>query len=240
MGKVGKLISNVGPSVDTAASDFRMGKYGDVFTLSPMEGLQAAAEEGSYFATVNATDDTAITASIATAYSGTASGFIAIQNKDILGGKNIIMDYVKMITKVPPASATDWRFVVDVDTVLSRYTSAGTAITPVCTNVGVGTASIAGVAVGALVTVALSSAGRTYARVIARSQIPVLNDMYVLTFGSTPPSASNSGLTVGTSLVYNVPPVVIPPQGTLVISAFGKSNAITAWTAQVEMGWIER
>lgn len=226
-------------------ADFRVDSYGNMLT-EPLTGPQQACDEGAYYTAVNATDNTAITASIATAYSGTASAFISLQNTDrnadSSSGKRIILDYIKLIAKTVPASATDWRFVVDIDNVLSRYTSGGTAITPQNSNMGANNNSIATLNAGALTTVALSSAGRTVSRGIIRSAIPVTLDTYIFTFGGID-KPSGGGVTNGANaqvLTFNCPPVVLQQNHTMCLSLFGTSNAATAATYQIEMGWIER
>lgn len=229
-----------------AFSDFRLDPYGNMLG-SPMSVWSQASDEGTYWTAVNATDNTAITSSIATAYSGTASAFLAIRNTDTNAdsgtGKRIIMDYIKLITKTVPASATDWRAVIDLDNVLARFTSGGTAITPANSNSGVGATSIAAVNAGALTTVALTSSGRTLAREVVRAVIPVTLESYVFVFGGMDKSGRAGAVLNGTnpqSFVFNVPPATILQNGCLCLSLFGSSNAATAATYQVEIGWVER
>jgi len=226
-------------------TDTRVDPYGNVLT-GPLTVMQQACDEGTYYTAVNATDNTAITASIATAYSGTASTFISLQNKDSNpdsgSGKRIILDYIKLIAKTVPASATDWRFVIDVDNVLTRFTSGGTAITPANSNMGANNSSIASLNVGALTTVALSANGRTLSRGIIRSAIPVTLDTYIFTFGGID-KPSGGMITNGANaqvMTFNCPPAVLTQNSTFCLSLFGTGNAATAATYQLEMGWIER
>lgn len=224
--------------------DLRSDNYGNLLT-EPFTSPQQACDEGTYFVAVNATDNTAITASIANAFSATASGFIAIRNNDANAdagsGKRIILDYIKLILKTVPASSTDWRAVLDIDNVQSHFTSGGTAVTGVPSNMGSNASSIALVNVGALTTVALSSAGRTLGRSILRTQIPVTLDQTIFTFGGVDkPSNVASNGTGATNITVNFPPVVLTQNACMVLYLWGSSNASTAATYQFEMGWMER
>lgn len=225
--------------------DTRSDSYGNVLN-APLTVMQQACDEGAYFTAVNATDNTAITSSIATAYSATASAFIAIRNNDsnadVGQGKRIILDYIKLLLKTVPASAADWRAVIDVDNVQARFTSGGTAITPANANMASNSTSIALVNVGALTTVALSASGRTLGRSILRTAIPVTLDTSIFTFGGID-KPSGGGVLNGSAaqiITYNFPPVELSQNACFCLSLFGTSNAVTAATYQVEMGWIER
>lgn len=227
-------------------ADSRADSYGNVLN-APMSYYQQASDEGTYWTAVNATDNTAITGSIATAYSATASAFIALRNNDVNPdsgtGKRIILDYIKLITKTVPASAADWRAVVDVDTVQTRFTSGGTAITPANSNSGASGSSIALLNAGALTTVALTAAGRTLGREVLRGVIPVALESYMFMFGAVDKGGRAGAVINGTNpqtFNYYFPPCVLTQNACMCLSLFGTSNAATAVTYQVEMGWIER
>jgi hypothetical protein len=231
---------------DAFSLDFSATPYGDVRVVNPLSGLQQACDEGAYFTAVNATSETGISASIATAYSATASAYVALRNtdanSDASSGKRIFLDYIKMRCTVAPASATRWLGVIDIDSVLTRFTSGGTPITPANSNMAVNSTSIAAVNVGALTTVALSSAGRTVSRISFRTVIPVVGDTYIITFGGVD-KPTGAGVVNGTNpqiITYNAPPVVLPANGVMCLSVFGASNAATGWAGEFEMGWLER
>ena len=214
--------------------------YGNLF-LTPYTPMQNAAVEGTYYQGVNALPATAITSSIATAYSTTASAFFALRNTDTTGGKSLYLDFIELQTLVAPASATEYQCVVDVDNVLTRFTSGGTAITPTNTNTNIGTTSIALLNAGALLTVALGGGGRNYGQTKLRTVIPVVGDSYILTFGqSTPMSSALIGGTGPYLSTYQFQPVIVGPQGCMCLSLFGAGYAATAATYFFRMGWVER
>jgi hypothetical protein len=223
----------------------RCDSYGDLIT-SPLTGYQEASDEGSYFTAVNATSGTGISASIATAYSATASAFVALRNNDSNpdsgAGKRITLDYLKFTTRTAPASATNWFAVIDIDNVQTRFTSGGTVVTPQNPNMQANNTSVALLNVGALTTAALSASARTVGRIQFRTAIPVVGDTYVITFGGID-KPTGGGVINGSNaqlLTYNAPPVILGQNGVVCISVFGAANAVTGWNAEFEFGWVER
>lgn len=223
--------------------DTRSDLYGNMGVIDYAVNPKAMADEGSYFVGVNAASGTAITASIATAYSATASGFIALRNTAASGStKRVYVDFIKLICAVAPVNATDWKAVVDIDTVLTRFTSGGTAITPKNANVGSSTAASALLNAGALTTVAISSAGISLGQTDLRRAIPVIGDEYLFVFGSPSNTSASIALngTAPTKYVINYPPAVLPAQAALVLSLFGTAHDTTASQYFVQVGWSER
>lgn len=230
-------------SLEGVIQDFRSDAYGNLGINQFISGPIALADEGSYFVGVNAASGTAITASIATAYSATASAFVALRNTVASGGsKRVYVDFIKLINAVVPAAATDWKCVVDIDTVLTRFTSGGTTITPANVNVGSSVAASAALSVGALTTVALSSAGISLGQATLRTAIPVVGDAYIITFGHKDQSLSGSTVSGTSAEVYTIPfpPAVLPAQAVLCVSLFGAAHATTASQWFVQIGWSER
>lgn len=224
--------------------DVRVDSYGNM-QVDPYTGPQGVCDEGQYFVAVNPTSGTGISASIATAYSGTASAFIALRNNDTntdVTGKRIMMDYIKMTIRTAPANATNWFAVIDVDNVQARFTSGGSAITPANANMASSTGSISLLNVGTLTTVALSGSGRTLGRIQFRTAIPVVGDTYIITFGGVD-KPSGGGVLNGSNaqiLTYSVPPMILNQNACMCVSVFGASNSATGMNAEFEMGWYER
>lgn len=246
MGKVARSISSIPVTLDTGVSDFRTGRWGDIIVSHSLFGAQGLADEGAIFVGVNPTSETGVSASVATAYSGTASGYVALRNtdsgSDVSTAKRIYPIYMKFRTVTAPASATRWLGVIDVDNVLTRFTSGGSTITPTNVNMASSNTCVGALNVGALTTVAGSSALRTISRPEFRPVIPVVGDTYVITFGMPSGSVGNDVLngTNPVNAVYPAPPVVLAPNHVLVLSVFGASNSITGWAAEFEVCWAER
>lgn len=231
-------------TADTTDQSQRGGRYGET-TINGFASKHSLAEEGSYYVATNPTPGTAIAASIAGAYSATASAYFYIRNTESASAaapKRIILDYIKLITAVIPANAVEWTCLGELDFGAARYTSGGSAITPVNVNTDVATASIATMYAGALTTVA----GVTK-RIVLHSQlgnkIPVVYDQYILTFGAPSMGGSAiaaSGAAYGGRTEIGGPPIVIGPATNFVLFMWGTTASATASQYEFEVGWWER
>ena len=246
MPKALRSLSSTAVTNDTNNVDFRGGRYGELAVNPVHSGIYAAADEGSVFGGYNPTIATGVTASVATQYSATASSYVSLRNSDTnsdaASGKRIYPLWMRFRTVTAPASATNWFGVIEVDNVLTRFTSGGSSISPVNLNIGASSTGIGKLDVGALTTVAVSSAGRSLTRLEFRSVIPVVGDEYYIIFGQ-PQGMPSNDVVNGTNPAhcsYLVAPVVLTPSSCLTLSVFGASNAITGWATEFEIVWMER
>lgn len=211
----------------------------------------ALADEGGYFVGTNPTVGTpiAMTSSVvddAATGSATHAQFAPAalwQNQDVPSNPNavsIYLRYVKMFLSQVPTSATGWRYSLRLDTI-ARYSSGGSQIIPVNVNPASSKASKCAFYFGALVPLALPSAqARLVANGLIDTAIPVTGDQWLFTFGNAAPSMDqvNGGATAK-NMVFNCPPVVIPPGCCLALDMWGASNAAApSW--EFEAGWVER
>ena len=242
--------ARVGMTLPTAIGNgqdipVRCGRYGEIVTKPLAGGKYPYAEEGSYFVATSVID-TPITASIASAYSATASTFIFLRNASSATASQpvrIYLDYIKLLVKTIPGSAAEWGYACHIDNGASTFTSTGTNITPVNPNGDISATSVVGTTmyVGACVTTA-----RTNGRLVARGRwvpfIPVTYDVYILKFGSSEESGGGVKTSATAAGVIHAcaPPVIIPPSWNFTMSMYGTSNSGTAMTAEFEMGWWER
>lgn len=244
MSAVVRTLSNQAPIADLGSINQRAGRQGESYVHRVYDSHRSLCDEGSVWTGVNATSETGISASVATQYSGTASAYVALRNTDTsdVTGKRIYPLYMKFRTVTAPASATRWLGVIDIDNVLTRFTSGGTAITPANANMTSNNASIAALNVGALTTVAISSAGRVIARPYFRSVIPVVGDDYLVVFGGDGINMANDVINGSNpcKATIVVPPVVLGASHVLTLSVFGASNSITGWATEFEIVWVER
>lgn len=230
-------------SVDTA---LRGGRYGETFVMGLPKNKYAYADEGSYYVATSVVD-TAILATVSTiAYDPVASAFIYFNNTESVTGsapKRVYLDFIKLLVKVIPASATELQFACHIDNGAATFTSGGTNITPVNVNGDVTASSVLGTTlwVGALTTTARTN-GRLVARGRFKSFIPVIYDQYIAVFGNTEVAggavATGAGA-AGTSIV-GCPPIVIPPAWNFTFSLYGTATGAVAAQYLFEMGWWER
>jgi hypothetical protein len=214
----------------------RLNKYSEAIVEA--FGPNRGAEEGTRHVATNATLGTAVaTTTSITAYDATKP-IMLVQNRNGAAGKNIFLEYLRLIWGQVPTSATDWFWAMVVDSA-TRYASAGTLITPKNVNVG-GDQSNALIYFGAPVTVAAGQNGRVVHLSAGRSVIPVINDEVVFRFGARGNEApSTLGGTVALRLPIPCGPVILRPGDTWALHGWGTSNgAAPSW--QFEMGFTER
>lgn len=223
----------------------RFGKYKENFALNLLNGQYALADEGTYFVGTNPTISTAIAfgGAAITAYTDTTAG-LTIYNKDILGGKNIYVDYIKLLLQTIATgtlAAPFQRYVFTLDPLSTRYTSGGSLITPVNPNGAAGQTSIASVHFGACVTVALSTNGRLIDSGCYRSATQVANDTYTWDFGGVEKVSGGNSLALATAgtFLFTAPPIIIPPGWVFAMQQFcGGQTAAPAF--EFGLGWWER
>ena len=219
----------------------RMGKYAEAFTIERSTKL-AQAEEGSMFIVTNPTLGTGVALGVAaaTAVIQTAPS-ILIYNNDAVGGKSIILDSLKLIVTGAGTAGTRLDLSVYMDST-TRFTSGGTANTPVNMNMGVTTSSIAKFydASVAIVSPAATANLRRVGHVVLRTQIPVVMDQYAVEFGGK--SGNSTGITNGTAplaIQLGTGPVVIAPQQSCLLFLHSASQS-GAPTYEFEVTWAER
>src|SRR6476469_4451251 len=212
---------------DGSNVSMRMTRYGGVIVEPITSGTYPLADEGSYFKVTNPTMGTGITAAITTAFSATAA-FYNVRNTDSAGGKRLYMDYITLICNTVPASSTSMQLAVTLDNPgTARYSSGGSALTPVNTNMDDTTGTIANVHAGAVVLTAASGSARTVSRGVLRSAIPVLQDAVMIQFGEASNVLGTLGGTTALATADNCGPLIIGPQQDLNIHLWWPSNATT-------------
>lgn len=209
------------------------------------------ADEGGYFIGTNPAVGTAIAATTsvvddAATASSTHAQFAPTalwQNTEVPTNPNavsIYLRYLRMFLVQVPTSATSWKFSLRLDSVL-RFSSGGSAITPVNVNYSSSKAPKGQMFFGAIVPLALpSSNARLVANGLVNSVIPVTLDQWLFTFGNASPSMDQlNGGASAKNIVINVPPVIIPPGCSLSLDMWGTANAAApSW--EFECGWVER
>ncbi len=232
-------------AADATYPSMRVDGYGHQILNPYYDGLQASAEEGSFYVATNPTMGTAIVVSTSiTAYAETAGavGFgLIIRNAASAGdsAKRIIMSHIKLMIVQVPTSATSWQYVLMLNDNPLFYTSGGSDIVPVAVNPDVAArSSVAVVKFGALTTAVPGSDKRYVGRGTFRGVIPTTFDEMSIMFGRHGSGSMASAAASGRQTCFNAP-VVIPPGYSLGLSMFGASNG-AAPTFEFEIGWIER
>lgn len=240
------LTGRVLPSrqTDQTYGPLRSTARGELVTApigKPMIGL---ADEGSYFVATNPTIGTGI-AGIAA-----ADGFDALETLFYLrntdsdsGAKRLYLDFMELACTVVDTNGTNVRYDMHIDNT-SRFSSGGTAITPVNVNMDSAAATIATLRFGAVVTTAASADVRYLGGRLVSSTDLVADDTFRFEFGS-PGGGSNviSNLSAEATLprgyIVAAPPVVLGP-GDCFLFSINCASQSGAATWSFNAGWYER
>lgn len=237
LGTVGRTLP--GPIQDGNETRVRLSRYGEQHTVAHYGSkLHALADEGTYFTATNATLGTAITGTAApTAFSATV-GLLSLYNGSTT--KSIYLDYLLLSPKAAGTNGTNFLYAMSGDRI-NRYTSGGTAITPVNTNMSSDATSAAVINVGAL-TIAAASSARRLSHGILRTVIKVIGDKYLFKFGDAAPGVL-SGIPLEGTTQANInepcPPIVIGPGHSFVFHEIAASQSVAA-TYEFSLGYWER
>ncbi len=155
-GVVARLLSRFGAQLDGAQSQAggqRIGKYGEMYAITPGGPKTALAEEGSYFVANNGQTGT-LTVSTDTAFSAT-NPFLIVMNGASANGPIITLDYANfVVTAQGGATSTSVQAAITKD-IINRYTSGGITLTPTAVN-SAGPGSVAKVFAGNITATAAS------------------------------------------------------------------------------------
>jgi hypothetical protein len=240
----------VGRGLPTATSDNiqvpqRLGRHGELVTM-PVAGskLWGLADEGSYFFASNPTPGTGI-AGIAAAdgFNAAETLFLLYNTATASEGTRLYLDFLELHCTVVDTNGTDIRYDMHIDNG-DRYTSGGSAITPVNVNMDSSAAAKGRLKFGALVSAAASSAVRYVGGRLLASTDLVANDMLRFDFGSP---TSNQGqavnvseeATLGRIFQVSCPPIVLGPGHSFLFSVNCASQSGAA-TWSFNSGWSER
>lgn len=198
------------------------------------------ADEGSMFAAYNPTPGTAV-AGITAADGLDNTEALLVMRVNPAATKRVYLDKLWLRCVAVGTNGTDFQLAIRGDKGNSRYTSGGSAITPVNMNMADSTAtSVSELYFGALVTTAASSSMRTLWHKRLRSAIKVTLDEYVFNFGGSN-ATSHTAVPVATvsTLVTDVPPIVLGPGDSLLLHEFAASQSAAA-TYEFALSWVER
>lgn len=219
----------------------RGGRYGETIVELRSPKPHGLADEGSYFVATNPTPGTGLATIAAQASLADTAPFILLTNTNPVNGKRIYLDYLRFIATAAGTAGTQLRWAVKTDTSLTRYTSGGSVITPNNVNQDDSTSSKAVIQAGALVATAASAAVRLLGNGMFRPVIPVVADVYQLSFGGIDnplPSVVTTG-TAQASVCQNTHPVIVGPGQCAAIHIWLPSQS-AASSYEFELGYWER
>lgn len=212
--------------------------------LSVLPPDQAAAGNGQYLIVTNPTPGTAIAYAQQVTFSATANGLLAVQNNELLGGRSAYLDYLKLIqTATAPATTTVMRFEAFNETGIVSMTGNVATRTPVVSNGGVapGTVTVQSFAAGAGTVPAAVGTRRLQSVAAIQTGVAVINDTYILQFGSGDAVGGTAGLTAAratapATITGQAAPVVVSPQSTSWLNMWWVTGTTNVASFEFELG----
>lgn len=239
-GEVRRELASFG--LDGATKQLRSSAYGELGTVAyGKSGIYNIADEGQYFVATNPTPGTGISGIAAADGINNAEGLLLLTN-DNTDGKRVYLDYLYLRNTAAGTNGTNMDFTVKIDSA-ARYTSGGSAITPV--NVNMDDSSTCGCTMyfGALVTTTSTTCRLISHHVLRRATIIVAGDEFFVNFGAPPSPSVRTGTlaadsTTNVSYSYNAPPVILGSGDCVWMAANAASQSAAAdW--EFEMGfWV--
>lgn len=233
-------IARVG---DSSVVDLRSDSSGNYFyvPVNRRNGNYGFCLEGSYFKVGNATFNTAVAWSVAAATTFVETeGSLTIRNSNSSSGKDIILDYIRIIISAAGGGpSTDIKCVMQIDNTV-RYSSGGSALTPINCNSGGSNTTGAVVHFGALT---LANAGGSARKLMPgaltlKATAQAANDTYLFKLSEFEQGSATAPGVIG---AHGMGCVCLPAGAnhSFVLHLFstGQSSAPTAF---VEIGYIER
>lgn len=229
-------------SSDGGTAQPRTSNRGELMVAPISKARCALADEGSYFVATNPTPGTGVAGIAAADGLDDTEAFIVLRNNNtVASGKRIYLDRLKLRATVAGTNGTNIAWASKIDEG-DRYTSGGSAITPVNCNLEDGETTGAEMYAGALVTTAASSAVRLIDFGTLRTVIVVAGDEYVFDFGGDAVSQPAGLATAGTAQLNKViphAPVVLTPGDTFWFSPFAASQTVAS-QFEFQLSWWER
>jgi hypothetical protein len=231
-----------GAQVNSSLQPVRTGRYMEPYVQAVTGAkLWTSADEGSYFTATNATLGTALSGTAApTAFSATVALLSLYNNNTVASGKRIYLDWIQLEVRAAGTNGTSFQFAQSIDSG-NRFSSGGTAITPVNVNMDSTASTNAVLNFGALTATAASASVRRAKHGQIRSVIKVIGDVYLFTFGQSVPALAGMPLegTLQAMIPIQCPPVVLGPNQTFLLHEIAPSQSVAA-TYEFSMGWSER
>ncbi len=211
--------------------------------LGPFPKTLVSADQGNYFTFTNPTVGTGLVSGVVTSQADTTPLLIIKNANSVLSGVNIYPDFLKLVVSVVGVGHTIpyMSLKIDRSQSVSRYTSGGTQLTPQNSSTGAGNISGNGQVYFGAITAAAAGTGALLASHRIKGAIEVVLDSFTFDFGAAEQQPQN-GLVDNTTTIshaiFNMPPVVIGPQQTMLIHYWGASMS-TGTTFFVNGGYTE-
>jgi hypothetical protein len=244
-GKVASILP-ASRTAEGSANELRQLAEGSLSVVSETPDRNALAAEGALFTAMNPTIGTAVTYALQTSFSATAAAYWIFNGDNPTTGKDIYLDFLRLIAGAVAATTTSVRCLVQIDSANRQPTAGSVALTPKNVNM-TGPGSIAQVSAfsAAAMTVPTSGAtARNIDQATLNQHIPIAGDELVVRFGQVDVAASSPGtaaaITISGRYTTDMQAVCIPPGSCALIYLWQPGAATTAPTYEFTLGWREK
>jgi hypothetical protein len=233
------------PIANGVRGPVRADRYGNLVTRPLGKWRTTAANQGTYFAAHNATNDAATTLAghaapvLVDADATMTKAFIHLINST--GSTNLVrceLDFIEIEVITAGANGTADSWATELDTGATRISSGGTLLATVNPNMQSSATPVL-VSTGGAVVVGVESANVRYlGHGQFRPSIAIAGDKYMFVFGAEPESIGASAIGTITHHVVGLPPVTLGPSDQFLLALYSPSQS-AAGVYKVRMGWTE-
>lgn len=222
-----------GANVDNVYAPMRLTRRGEQFT-QPLDP-NALADEGSYFAWHNATNDAATTVLghaapvLADADATMTKPIVFMRNGDATTeARRVYLHYIELEVVTAPTGNTTSNWAAELDSGTTRYTSGGEDALVVNPNMQSSAVGPITPKLGAVVVGAETAANRYLGHGQIRSAIDIIGDRYLFLFGRDPSVGANVVATAASRHWITMPPVILGPTDSFLLALYGPSWSAAA------------
>lgn len=230
---------------DNTYGEMRTSSRGELCVQPLGKAMQGHADEGGYFVATNPTIGTGIVGiTAADGYDATETLYLLSNTATESEAVRVYLDFLEIACTVVDANGTNIRIDYHIDNI-SRFTSGGSAITPVNANMDSTATAKATLRFGAIVSPAASSSVRYLGGRLISSTDLVVDDVIRLDFGGGGTAQGTTShlpaeATLSRYWQIAAPPVVLGPGDCFLFSVNCASQATTGATWSFNTGWYER
>jgi hypothetical protein len=219
----------------------RATRFGEMMTAPLDSKMYGRVDDGSYFIATNPTMGTGIAGIAASTSYDATEHLLHLRNTSTT--KRLYLDFIDLVVTAAGAAGTTTGFTMVLDQGATRYTSGGSAITPVNPTFEYSESPECALKFGALVTGAATADVRPLGDFLVRTVVKVVGDSYRFTFGDSSSSWQCAGAsldgTTSAKITIPCPPVVLGETDQFFLSDWAASQS-GASSYQLRMGFWMR
>lgn len=224
----------------------RLGRRAEAFILPASRARFVLADQGTYFAAHNTTNDASTTLAghaapvLADADATLVKPFIHLRMDDA-STKRAFLDFIEIEVVTAGANGTQACWTAQIDTGATRC-SGGTALTRLNPNMASTTSPDLACTGGAITATAESALCRVLGFGTLRPSIEIAGDIKLFSFGGEPEVAGAGSVAAAAAIrksVVCLPPTILGPRDAFLLALHGQASQDAAGVYKVRIGWWE-